>query len=180
MSGKVTKRQRKGGIAWILEVRFNFNELDKLKRKCTLTWAKTSNAIIRGAYNEALKERKRLENLTDQGLIEELREEVNFRKNIAHLLEEATARLDAEEREAGGHVKRGKKILAAVKKGHEARYGSQEDKALRWQALQAEVDRLADAHPKWSKTQIRCDVAKKVNVSTTTVRRRTQLPGKKK
>ena len=71
---------------------------------------------------------------------------------------------------------RGRKNIAATRKGHAGRYGTAADKERRWAAYQKELDTIAAKNPSWSLTALRHETAERLNVSFKTIERHTKSP----
>lgn len=70
---------------------------------------------------------------------------------------------------------RGKKVIEAARQGHEQTHGTPEEKRLRNNKLQVEVDRISSWNSKAKKTSIAKRVARKFKVNYKTVIRNTTL-----
>ena len=69
---------------------------------------------------------------------------------------------------------RGRVVLDAAKKGHEAVYGTKSEKRERWSAYQRELEKVHKEHPNWGITAVRDDVAEKYKVRRKTIERHTE------
>lgn len=71
---------------------------------------------------------------------------------------------------------RGRKNIAATRKGHAGRYGTMANKQRRWDEYQQALVSLATNHPTWKLTALRSKVAKNFSVSFKTIERHTIDP----
>lgn len=74
---------------------------------------------------------------------------------------------------------RGRRIVECARHGHEVTHGTTEEKETRWAVYQNEVNKLCDAHPNWSWTEITHRAAKNRACCAKTIARRCHDPRKK-
>ena len=78
--------------------------------------------------------------------------------------------------ESAPHTARGKKTIDSARKGHEAVYGTLEEKEQIRQEYQEYVDYLYEKHPRWSRHQINKKAGAHFNVSYKRIERNTTDP----
>lgn len=79
----------------------------------------------------------------------------------------------------GADAVRGRKVIRGSTKGHEAAYGTQQDKQEDRDRYQQTVNELRAEHPKWTWQKLSSQAAEKVGVSQTTIKRYCLDPRKK-
>jgi hypothetical protein len=95
-------------------------------------------------------------------------------------IQDGTAKVIEEARLARPDIERGRKIIQSAKSGHEALYGTEEEKKERRKSYQESVDACHREHPDWGITAIRSWVAEQFKVNPKTISRHTTNPKSKK
>ena len=72
MSRRLSGNQRARDIRWILDERFSLSALELWKRDEAASWLSRRNSLSRGLYEEAMKQWRRLEAVSDAELQAEL------------------------------------------------------------------------------------------------------------
>ena len=68
----------------------------------------------------------------------------------------------------------GKKVRKAAAGGHEHVHGTPKEKAERWAGYQKKLDEAHAEHPRWGLTALREEVAERMPISFSTIKRHTR------
>ena len=71
MSTKLSLKARRHAITGIIEARFSVSAFEEVRRKDPRYWRSARNDMARGIYGEAMREKQRLAQVTDQELVAE-------------------------------------------------------------------------------------------------------------
>jgi hypothetical protein len=69
--GPLTLSAREHAIRAVLEARFSVGAFEAVQRDSAARWASPRNEMARGIYGEAMREKQRLAQVTDQELVAE-------------------------------------------------------------------------------------------------------------
>jgi hypothetical protein len=72
LSSPASRDQRARDIRWILDERFSLSAMELWKRDDAAWWGSRGNNLTRGLYEEAMKQLRRLEAVSDAELQAEL------------------------------------------------------------------------------------------------------------
>ncbi len=82
MSVKLTLELRDYAIRWLVDVRKNYDSLEKLKNECPDKWNKSCNDTLRAIHSAALDEIERLKSLNDKDLFDEFQGEYQNKQKL--------------------------------------------------------------------------------------------------